>query len=76
MREDARSLLDRYIKKYTDAKEAYSNAYEQYLEVLGKDGVDEERKALLAEAYRDTKLKKEVLAELLADFAVNYADEF
>lgn len=75
MREDARSLLDRYIKKYTDAKEAYSNASHEYLDVLGKAEVDDERKALLAETYRDTKLKQEVFAEMLADFVVNYADE-
>lgn len=76
MQEYTRRCLDRYIKKYTDAKEAYSNAYEQYLEVLGEDGVEEERKALLAEAYRDTKLKQEVYEGMLADFVVNFADEF
>ena len=75
MQEYTRRCLDRYIKKYTDAKEAYSNAYEQYLEVLGEDGVGEERKALLAETYRDAKLKQEVYAGMLADFIVNFADE-
>ena len=75
MQEYTRRCLDRYIKKYTDAKEAYSKAYQEYLDVLGNNEVDDERKALLAETYRDAKLKQEVYAGMLADFIVNFADE-